>query len=267
MLKLFTAVTLVAGTVLATATPAAAESYTFAQYQTLAGGSNLYWKNSGSNGASGTSADFYTIADASKKVPGSRDVSFSFLQPSISPYVTNVTAAFTLSATVTATPAMLAGSTLIQENITGSFSFVTTTAMTVGSNFFAAGSNLLSGTFSSATVSGARLGSSGSFSGSSISPAATIVYTSDFLSFDPSSSYDFSLSLTSITSALQAIPTSGAPNRALRTFRATSTGSFSADPAPVVTAVPEPAVWGLMILGFSMVGMQTRRRSRRSVIA
>lgn len=37
-------------------------------------------------------------------------------------------------------------------------------------------------------------------------------------------------------------------------------GSFIAELAPVVGAVPEPATWGLMIVGFGMAGAGLRRR-------
>lgn len=265
-LKMLTAAALAAGTMFVAAAPAQAVITTFAQYQAIGNGANIRWANNGTNGSNGTGGSIFTTSTAAAIVPGSRLVSFSFLQASIAPFVTNVNALFTLNASVSATPAMLLSGFLIQPGIAGSFSFLTTAPITINNTLYATGSNLLSATFSQAAIVGQRAGSSGSFSASSSDPADTIVYTSDFLAFDPASSLDFSLSLTSITSVLQAVPTNGAPNRALRSFRALSTGSFSSDPAPIVTAIPEPAVWGLMIVGFGMVGLQTRRRARNATV-
>ena len=267
-IKPITAAILAAVSLFAVATPAQAVITTFADFSAIAGTrANVYWKNNGTNGSNGTGGSIYTIATNSSTTPGTRNVSFSFLQPSIAPFVTNATAAFTLNASVSNTAAQLAGNFLIQPGIAGTFSFLTTAPITIGATTFATGSNLLSATFSQAAIFGQRRGTSGSFSASSTDPLDTISYTSDFLSFDPSSSLDFSMSLTSIFSVLQATPTNGVPTRALRTFRAVSTGSFSSDPAPTVTAVPEPAVWGLMIVGFGMVGLQTRRRVRNATVA
>ena len=74
-----------------------------------------------------------------------------------------------------------------------------------------------------------------------------------------------------MTGVLQAVPTNAAPTAALRTFRAVAIGAFSTDGAPTVTLdpgtpVPEPVVWGLMVIGFGMLGAQ-RRRMRSAVTA
>ena len=264
MIKTVTAAAIALGAI-AAAAPASAVVTTFAQFQAIGTKGQTYWKNDLS-GSLGTGGSIYTTNTPTSTTPGSRLVSFSLVQPSIAPYVTNVNATYTLLASVTNTPAQLSSGFLIQPGIAGSFSFKSNTAITIGSTTYAAGSNLLSGTFTQAAIFGPRLGTAGSFSSSTTS-GATITYTSDFLSFAPSVDRDFSISLTSIASALQAVPTNGNPTRALRTFRAFSTGSFSSDPAPIVTAVPEPAVWGLMIVGFGMVGLQTRRRNNASVAA
>lgn len=270
MLKSISAAAIVAAAVAVTA-PASAVITTFASFSPIGTDANFYFKNSGSNGSSGTSASVYTIASASSKVTGSVDVKFSFLQPAISPYVTDVTAKFTLFASLTNTPAQSVGTApapvfLVQPGISGGFSFLSTAPITIGSTTYAAGANLLTGVFNQGVVFGQRLATSGSFS-SATSSGATITYTSDFLSFVPTVDRDFSISLTSIQAALQALPTNSVPNRALRTFRAVSGGTFSSDPAPTVTAVPEPAVWGLMIVGFGMVGIQSRRRNRNAGVA
>ncbi len=265
MRKTVTAAMLALGAI-AVATPASAVITTFAQYQAIGTKGQTYWKNNGTNGSNGTGGSIYTTNTPTSTTPGSRLVSFSLLQPSIAPFVTNVNATYTLLASVAATPAQLLSGFLIQPGISGSFSFLSNAPITIGSTTYATGSNLLSGTFTQAAIFGARNGTSGSFSASTTS-GSSITYTSDFLSFAPTVDRDFSISLTSITGVLQAVPTGGTPNRALRTFRAFGSGSFSSDPAPVVTAVPEPAVWGLMIVGFGMVGFQARRRGRNAAVA
>lgn len=235
------------------AAPAAAVVTTFASFSPLAGGANVRFVNAASN----RNAVFYTTATANGNTAGTRNVNFSFLQPSIAPFVTNVTARFTLNGTVTNTVATVSGSTITQHNVTGSFSFLTSAPITIGGTTYAAGANLLSGTFTQAQISGTRNGTSAGFSAST--PASTITYTSDFLTFVPNSNYDFAISLTSITPALNALPTNAAPTRALRTFRAVAGGTFSADPAPIPN-VPEPAVWAQLIAGFAMIGLAARRR-------
>lgn len=44
-----------------------------------------------------------------------------------------------------------------------------------------------------------------------------------------------------------------------------SSNSFEFDNLAVPAAVPEPAVWGMMIAGFGLVGMASRRRNRMTV--
>jgi hypothetical protein len=235
------------------AAPASAVVTTFASFSPIGSGANVRFVNAASN----TNAVFYSTATANATVAGARNVNFSLLQSSINPFVNNVTAKFSLSGIVTNTAATVAGTTITQSNISGSFSFLSTAAITIGSTTFAAGSNLLSGTFTNGAILGTRNTTGGSFSGST--PSSAINYSSDFLTFVPNSSYDFSMSLTSISPALNALLTNAAPTRALRTFRAVVGGSFSSDPAPTV-AVPEPAIWLQLIAGFGLVGVAARRR-------
>ena len=266
-MKKFTALALAAGSLFSATAPAQAMVTTFAEYSAVGTAANLRWLNNGTSSTNGTGGSLFSISSQTSTVIGSRTVDFSFLQASIAPFATNLAATFTFSATApSGNPAQLLGSFLLQPGLAGSFSFLTQTGLTVGSNFFAAGSNLLSGTFGGGTIFGQRGGTSGGVSASTLG-GSTISYSSDFLSFAPGSNLDFAISLTSIASVLQATPTTGVPTRALRSFRAVSGGSFSADPAPIVTAIPEPAVWGLMIVGFGMVGLQTRRRARNAAVA
>jgi hypothetical protein len=240
------------------ASPSQAVITTFASYTAIGTGANVYWKNNNGT-ANGTGGSIYTIANSNATTPGTAKISFSFLQGALSP-VTNVVADFTLLASVTNSPALTAGGFKIEQNIAGSFSILSTTAISIGSTTFAAGANLLSGTFTLGTIFGATNGTSGSFSSATTS-GATITYTSDFLDFLPTLDRDFALSLTSITPGLNS-----STNRALRTFKALSTGSFSTDPAPTpIVAVPEAATWAMFIGGFGLMGASLRRR--RAVLA
>lgn len=258
-------VILAAGIVAAalSATSASAVIATFAQFSAASSAANVRWVNNGvasnssvTNTSTGSGGYFYTTSSATSRVPAPVLVNFAFLQPVISALGT-VSANFFMNVAVTSTPATAAGAFRIQDIPSGSFSFTSTTALTVGGTTYAAGSNLLTGTFTSGAIFGTA--TSGSFSGNSSD--GTLVYTSDFLTFGPGSR-DYAMSLTSITPAIfrRSATTS------LRTFRAVAGGSFSADPAPIVNAVPEPEMWGLMVVGFGLVGVQVRRRARQSAI-
>jgi len=232
--------------------PASAVVTTFASFGPGAGGANVYFLNAASN----SNAVFFTTATNSSTVPAPRRVTFTFLQPAFDA-IGPVTAFWQLNGIVTNTIATINGVNITQSNIAGSFSFTSTSAITLGSTTYAAGSNLLSGTFTNSTISGTRNGTSAGFTGAT--PVSSITYVSDFLTFVPGSGYDFALSLSQIASPLNALPTSGVPTRALRTFRAVAGGQFSSDPAPIAN-IPEPAVWAQLIVGFGLVGFAARRR-------
>jgi hypothetical protein len=244
----------VAAVVALAGVPAQAALTTFANFTGLDANAGVRFQNGAANNVSGTTGSLYSIDSSSpSNAPGSRLVSFSFLQPALAATVTNVTSSFTLFAS-TVSPAQTFGQFTGQSNLVGGFSFRSTNAITVGSTVYAAGSNLLTGTFNDVSIIGQTNASSAAYGGSTTS-GSTISFTSDFLNFAPMSDYDFSISLTSLTPLLFAQPGS-----ALRSFEAYSTGSFSAEPAPAISAIPEPSVWGLMIVGFGLVGFQSRRR-------
>jgi hypothetical protein len=235
------------------AMPAQAALTTFANFTGINADAGVRFDNTGAGGS------LYTIATPMGTTPGSRLVNFSFLQTALSS-VHDVTASFTMLST-TASPTQAMFGFLVQPNLTGAFSFLSTTALTVGNKTYAAGSNLLSGSFTDVTIAGQNNASSAAYNGST-GGGAIITYASDFLTFTPNSSYDLSISLSSLAPLLSAVPGS-----ALTSFRAYSTGSFSSEPSPSVNAVPEPAVWGLMIIGFGLVGVQARRRNGIQAIA
>ena len=253
------------GIVAVSAAPASAVVTTFATFSAPNTVRNFRLVNSGnsSNASRTTDAVVYSTATGTANTPGAALVRFSFLQPLISDYVSNVSALFTYNAVIArGTAATTSGSSLNQTITSGSFSFVTTSAITVGGpNFtphtYAAGSNLLSGTFTSSTLFGQ--GSSASTSSSTLA-GSIVTFTSDFLDFSNTISRDRGLTLTAINPALS--KHSGL-NGALSSFRATAGGQFSSDPAPLINGlavVPEPNMWLLMIGGFGLVGASARRR-------
>ena len=165
----------------------------------------------------------------------------------------------------------------MQGGLSGSFSFLSINAFTIGTTTYAAGTNLLSGTIGAdtllndgATITGGNGGTSGSVTaGTQASLPAQpvlITYTSDVLTFQPGSDYDFSLALSQINPVLNR----PSATQSLRNFRAASTGTFSSNPPPLVNAlppVPEPATWGMMVIGFSLLGHQLRRRKADKSLA
>ncbi|WP_310497564.1 PEPxxWA-CTERM sorting domain-containing protein [Sandarakinorhabdus sp.] len=244
---------------LAVAAPAAAVVTTFASFGPISG-ANLRFVNSGTGASRANDAVYYTTATPTGTVAGAVSVNFSFLNSALSPFVTNVTSLYRLDAVVAkGSPAQLLGSLLVQGGISGTFSYLTTSAITVsGPGFvtttYAAGSNLLSGSFSNASILATNGGTSGSSFASGLI-GTNISFTSDFLLFAPGSGLDRSTTFTSITAA-----SAVAANGALRSFRTVTGGTYSADPVPrAVSAVPEPANWIMLIAGFALVGVSARR--------
>ncbi len=269
---LVSAVALAAG--LLAASPSAAVITTFASFSATP----IVFKNNGTGGSNatytsnGTGGSLYTTTSAANvrpglTTPGTVATTFSFLQAPLAPYCTNCAANFTFLATTTASPALSFAGFDFEQKLSGSFSFISVAGITINHVTY---HNLLSGSFTNMTIAGAAGGSSGGGSASTTStPAGVITYTSDFLSFAPTTNRDLALSLSAIVSRVSNVDKglNFVNGKALRSFRATSTGSFSTDPAPLITVLPEPEAWGLMLAGFGMVGLQVRRRSRSASIA
>jgi hypothetical protein len=254
---------------IAAATPSQAVVTTFAAFTPTTQARNIRWQKVGSQ-----SGMIFTTSTGSSSTPGNVAVNFSFLQP----YFTNnniaqnIGATFFMSGTTTNHAAMQTAlptsppTTYLTQSIDSlTFSFKSTTAITVGNTTYPAGSNLLSGTVvSNSTIGGIKGGSSAGLMNSTMG-GNTITYTSDFLDFSNTVNRSFSISLDALLAAVGSPPVNqglnaGGTNQSLSTFRASATGSFSSDPAPLINAVPEPAVWGMMIAGFGVVGFQSRRR-------
>ena len=228
---------------IAGAAPATAAITTFATFSAPTSATNVRFVNSGDDGR------FYTTTTAVGTAPGAVRVNFNFLSPTLASIGT-INADFFMDVTITDTPATSQGVFRLQDVPTGGFSFKTTSAITVGSTTYAAGSNLLTGVFDTGVIFGT--GTSGSFSGNTTDGA--LIFTSDFMIFGVGAR-DYAMSLSAITPNLSA-----ASGYSLGSFRALSGGSFSAD------AIPEPETWSLMVVGFGLVGVQVRRRQREGVV-
>ena len=243
------------------ATPASAVVISFATFSDTA--SNLRWVNSDGAADTGSGGSLFSITTPSSAGVGSTSVNFSFINVGIAADVTNVTASFTLNASApTGNPATTVGPFLKQGGIGGSFSFITTSAIFIPSTgtFYAAGSNLLSGTFGGASI--LALGAGGIF-GAATSGGNTLVLTSDFLDFAATTDRSMDLSLGGVSPGVSSL----SPATALRGFTGTGQGTFSYDAPDPSGAIPEPSTWGLMILGFGLLGARLRRRRSGMVTA
>ncbi len=255
------------------ASPSAAVVTTFATFTGLGNGS-LVWKNNGSGDtsatwrANGTGGALYTTASAAsvradQTAPGPIATNFQFTNLALAP-LGNIGASFTLLASAVNQPAASVNyfATFdFQAIASGTFAFLTTAPLVIGSTAYAAGSNLLSASFTNMTILGVNHSTTAS-GFASVNSGAAITYTSDFLNFAPTSDRDIALSLSSLLSKLNNVNqgVNFTTGHALRSFRAGVGGSFSAGPSPLVNAVPEPQVWALLVIGFGLVGVQARRR-------
>jgi len=160
------------------------------------------------------------------------------------------TSNFTLLASTPAVSGLSAGSPFSISGVNGTFSFIATAPITVGS---VTGTNLLSATFQNATLAGTIGGSQISLGGNN--DVGTLSFTSDFLDF--SDVEDMAFALTGNTTSPLATATGGR----LAGFRASVNGNFSSDPPPgIFGVIPEPETWAMLLLGFGLVGVNMRRR-------
>lgn len=245
---------------LAFTTPAAAALTTFASYTAVSTAENIRWQKVGTSGGS-----LYTISNSTGTAPSSVAVKFSFFDAALTGFGP-LDASYTLLASVPNGNAAVAGNGfLVQSALSGGFSFIYTgsTPLVVGSNTYNTGANLLSATFTNASIAGPTGSSSGNASASSTSTdVSTITYTSDILDFSNVVNTGFAINLTSIRPVLS----QAGANASLNSFRTSSGGSFSSEPAPVVGSVPEPTTWAMMVMGFGLAGMGLRRRTRPTTV-
>ncbi len=251
-------VTAVALSLAAMAAPS--QAAVFAQFSPDTGRSMYRWVNNAANN-NGTGGALYTTATATGTSAGATAVHFSFLDPALADLMF-VPAKFLLNATVASghAAAFTAGpNTWTQTDVNGGFSFIYTGADHVfGSTLVHHNANLLSGTFTDAWIQGN--GGTGSTNLSVGNGGMFTSLTSDFEHFtnlDPGSQ-EFAFNLLGVTPAFGA-----KTGKALKSFRANGGGNFSFE----TLAVPEPATWGLMIMGFGGVGVMIRRRRQSAAFA
>lgn len=232
----------VAATVAVGSFASSAQAAQFASYSPVSAGPVFHWDNATST---------MSTTDAAQ-------VQFSFVDPVLQAAgLTNLLADFSMSATVApGNPAGQLGGNFVQPGLSGSFSFTTTQDVTINGTTYNAGSVLLGGTFANGFIQGAA--DSGSANGSTALTGGSVAFSSSFMDFTNPTSESFAFTLLDVSPSFGA-----APGHVLNSFDAASTGNFSASLGPV----PEPATWGLMLVGFGGMGAVLRRRRRALAFA
>jgi hypothetical protein len=230
-----------------------AHAAVFAQFDPNTNTSDYKWVI----GAGGLGGSFYSVDSNSDTSAQGVDVQFSFIEPTFDA-LKDLDATFTINATAASNQLASEGSagTWTQPGLTGDFSLIYNGPdQTLGAFTLTTGENLLSGSFANAWIQGA--GGTGS-TNVTIGNGGSATYTSDVINFSNvvPGSEEFSFNLGSVN------PHFGAnPNKSLNSFTANGGGNFSA------LGVPEPATWGLMIIGFGGMGALLRSNRRRQAIA
>jgi len=245
--------TFAAAAVLSLGIASASHAAVFAQFSPDTGAADYSWVKTGT----GLTGDFTSTNVATH---------FNFLTPiaglngmGFLPATFNLTSSVV---TPTAADFNVSSGTYTQRNLdstgTGfSFIFAGATGVYNGHLLTNGVTNLLSGVFTDAWIQGA--GSSGSANLSTLnSPLATATFTSDLINFGnvvPGSA-GFAFNMLSVTPGFGCVNVAGVCTKALNNFTGNGGGNFSA------AGIPEPATWGLMIVGFGGMGMVLRSRRR-----
>ncbi|MBL8770472.1 MAG: PEP-CTERM sorting domain-containing protein [Phenylobacterium sp.] len=242
-----------AGLALAILGGASASAATFVDFTKKpgSGATNVRWIKNNTSGR-------LITGGASATQPVAQAVIFNFQEPDllVALGLFGLQANFVLDGAAVNSPAMTTAEGWTQAGVTGTFAFTLNQALTptqiAASGCQNACTNLLSGSFTNGIIKG--LGNAGSFTVAD-SGTQSVSFTSDFLQF-PGGLENMTLTLGSVVGS----PSIGhLPGKALNTFKASATGSFGSDPGPT-GYVPEPATWGLMIMGFLGAGAMIRRR-------
>jgi hypothetical protein len=249
-------ITAVASATLAISLASAAQAAVFAQFTPDTNKADYTWVRSTNNAAG-------AFATEGKLTSTNIKTHFSFLDPSLSA-LAFLPATFNLSAAVTTpTPAVFnAGANTWTENHLNStgkgFSFIYSgpTTTIAGHSLVKNVTVLLQGVFTDAYIQG--FGTSGSTNLQS-GGASSVSYSSDIINFGKvvPGSTAFALNLLSVNPKFGA--TAG---KALNSFTANGGGNFSA-----IMSVPEPATWGMMLIGFGGIGLAMRNRRRAAPAA
>jgi len=226
-----------------------AHSAVFAQFDPDASAADFKWVRSTSPSTGG---DLFSINSTGATSAQGVATHFTFLDPALSA-LAFLPATLTLSASApSGNPAVNNGGGIYtQLGVSGGFSFIYSgVSGIVGGHVLVQNvTNLLSGVFTNAWMQGG--GTSGSANLAATSGSAS--YTSDielFTGAKPNSD-EFAFNLLDVTPGFGATV-----GKALNSFRANGGGNFS------FLATPEPAAWGLMLVGFAGLGLAMRARRR-----
>ena len=174
-------------------------------------------------------------------------------------------ALFSLSAVSLSAPVLNDGS--FTQLFNGTLSFKRTTPLYALDHFGhatgAALTNLLSISFANAVLTGSAGGVTIGLVGNT--PDSAINFTSDFRTFtreDWLTNFDFAIAGNAASVAINRASvdptlTNVTGARSLNSFRVSTTGTFAA------SAVPEPASWAMLLIGFAAVGVARRADVRR----
>ncbi|PZQ55155.1 MAG: hypothetical protein DI570_22455 [Phenylobacterium zucineum] len=167
----------------------------------------------------------------------------------------SILANFSLTARDETAANLNAQSQFEQWEVGGSFSFVAVNAFVYNGTNYAAGTNLLSATFSGSEFGGA--GNRGFLLGQNGVGGATVNYSSAILSSAAQYTMDtFSFNLSQAAPNF-AVPGCTTPMSSCTTSIVSNTGNIK---GTFSAAIPEPTTWALMIMGFGGAGAMIRRR-------
>lgn len=191
---------------------------------------------------------------------GGYETQFSFMNSSLPGGNLDADFHFTATQSGGAYQTTFMGNTYDVLPVSGNFSFVYdgSTPLVVDGKSYGAGTTLLAGTFSGASLNGVDTGSTGSLTNSRLE-GGNLNFTSGISAIQFGSTRDegMSLALNSVT------PFFGISGSTLAPFMATSTGTFAADVTIGGGGVPEVGAWITMILGFGLAGATIRVRNAR----
>ena len=173
-----------------------------------------------------------------------------------------LTAGLVFSGTATSnaiTAAGLGGTEVGQPLLSGSFTITYQGAAntTIGALTIHPGDTLLTGAFTGGDLGGLVGQKQAAFeldSGALAPLLGSVTFTSPYETFGNANETAISLASSGINNKLVY-----SANHKLNSFTGTFSGNFAADPGPTA-AIPEPASWAMMLVGFGAVGAFARRR-------
>lgn len=222
---------------------AQATTLTVVSFTGAGGGNNLTYKNNGAPGWNLSTVTPKNVLVTLEDFGGN--------------FVAGVAAKWSFTGTGTSFAVNTSGNQWSQAFTGGTLSFTSTSAFVLGSTAYAAGSNILTLSFTGGDLSG-TVGSTTGSAQVSIPGNSFSSVTSDFLSFPPTTLTDFSISLSNVTPRFAFGGPGGLgtqTNGRFNNFTARGSGDFTA------AVVPEPGTWAMLLVGFGLVGFARRRQA------